>query len=174
MLRRLFLPAAQKDAGRVAPLLLLPEKGLARLAYSLVNALVYGSLPLTTFFGQGQGHSFLLFAARFCTAKWAFFKLPSTFSGESPERSVGDLPSPAKSLAAPSLFAYQCAHDATACYQLFADEGKGFSTGGQVLRCPPPSRRRAEKLCAAHPLVSPASSGAGRQWRPFSADRSGS
>ena len=37
---------------------LLPEKGLARFAYSLVNALVYGSLSLTTFFGQGQGRSF--------------------------------------------------------------------------------------------------------------------
>ena len=72
LLRRLFLPAAQKAAGRVAPLLLLPEKGLARLAYSLASGLgplwgpfktdrggsrdlVYGSLSLTTFFGKGQG-----------------------------------------------------------------------------------------------------------------------
>ncbi len=77
---------------------------------------------------------------RFCEAKWEFLKLPSNFSGESPERSAGDLPSPAKSHAAPSLFAYKSAHNAAACYQLFADKGKGFSTGGQVLRCPPPSR----------------------------------
>ena len=72
LLRRLFLPAAQKAAGRVAPLLLLPEKGLARLAYSLASGLgplwgpfktdrggsrdlVYGSLSLTTFFGKGRG-----------------------------------------------------------------------------------------------------------------------
>ncbi len=64
---------------------------------------------------------------RFCEAKWAFCELPSNFSGESPERSAGDLPSPAKSLAAPSLFAYKCAHDVTACYQLFADKGKGVA-----------------------------------------------
>ena len=32
---------------------------------------------------------------------------------------------------------------------------------------------RVGKLCAAHPLVSAAASGAGRQWRPFSADGRG-
>ena len=36
---------------------------------------------------------------RFCEAKWEFLKLPSNFSGESPERSAGDLPSPEKGLA---------------------------------------------------------------------------
>ena len=56
LLRRLFLPAAQKAAGCVAPLLLLP----------------------------------------------------------------------AKSHAAPSLFACKRAHNASACYQLFADKGKGI------------------------------------------------
>ena len=95
-----------QNAASVYGLPLLPEKGLARLAYSLASALVYGSLSLTTFFGQGQGHRFLYFCRaealtgelRFCEAKWEFFKLPSNFSGESPERSASNLPSPAKSL----------------------------------------------------------------------------
>ena len=60
---------------------------------------------------------------RFCEAKWEFLKLPSNFSGESPERSAGDLPSPAKGHTAPLLFAYKCAHNAPTCYQLFAGKG---------------------------------------------------
>ncbi len=62
----------ETHVGAKSALLLLPEKGLARLAYSLASGLgplwgpfktdrggsrdlVYGSLSLTTFFGKGQG-----------------------------------------------------------------------------------------------------------------------
>ena len=64
----------------------------------------FGLLP--TFCGQGQGLCYPFARAealtgelRFCEAKWEFLKLPSNFSGESPEQSAGDLPSPEKGLA---------------------------------------------------------------------------
>lgn len=42
---------------------------------------------------------------RFCEAKWEFCKLPSNFSDGSPEHGAGDLPIPAKNLAAPWAWA---------------------------------------------------------------------
>ena len=48
-----------------------------------------------------------------------------------------------------------------------------LSPAGKALWYPPGRTCRGCKLGGAHPLVSAAASGAGRQWRPFSADRSG-
>ena len=73
LLRRLFLPAAQKAAGCVAPLLLLP----------------------------------------------------------------------AKSHAAPSLFAYKCAHNAAACYQLFSEKVPSFENTAPNSRASPRRWSRA-------------------------------
>ena len=121
---------------------LLPEKGLARLAYSLASALVYGSLSLTTFFGHGQGHRFLYFCRaealtgelRFCAAKWEFFELPSNFSGESPERSASNLPSPAKSLVCSGCSLASAVATPPLHYQLFSGKGGAFSGSGPAGR----------------------------------------
>ena len=133
LLRRLFLPAAQKAAGCVAPLLLLPAKSHAAPSLFACKRAHNASACYQLFADKGKGIVFYFCRAealtgelRFCEAKWEFLKLPSNFSGESPERSAGDLPSPAKSHAAPSLFACKRAHNAAACYQLFADKGKGI------------------------------------------------
>ena len=156
LLRRLFLPAAQKAAGRVAPLLLLPAKSLVCSGCSLASAVATPPLHYQLFADRGLSFKTLhpirdhrlgggreLFCPRwafsgelrFCEAKWEFLKLPSNFSGESPERSAGDLPSPTKSHAAPLLFACKRSwspvgtvqdrprrqprpHNATACYDI--------------------------------------------------------
>ena len=134
LLRRLFLPAAQKAAGCVAPLLLLPAKSHAAPSLFACKRAHNASACYQLFADKGKGIVFYFCRAeaftgelRFCEAKVEFLKLPSNFSGESPERSAGDLPSPAKHHAAPSLFAYKCAHNAAACYQLFAEKGKNLS-----------------------------------------------
>ena len=133
LLRRLFLPTAQKAAGRVAPLLLLPAKSHAAPSLFACKRAHNASACYQLFADKGKGIVFYFCRAealtgelRFCEAKWEFLKLPSNFSGESPERSAGDLPSPAKSHAAPSLFACKRAHNASACYQLFAEKGLSF------------------------------------------------
>ena len=60
---------------------------------------------------------------RFCAAKWEFFKLPSNFSGESPERSAGDLPSPAKSLVCSGCSLASAVATPPLHYQLFSGKG---------------------------------------------------
>ena len=85
LLRRLFLPTAQKAAGCVAPLLLLP----------------------------------------------------------------------AKSHAAPPLFACKRAHNTPACYQLFAEKGKGTFSQRLAVSVQNPGRRSPEGFScpAGHPLL---------------------
>ena len=108
-----------------------PAKSLVCSGCSLASALVYGSLSLTTFFGQGQGHRFLYFCRaealtgelRFCEAKWEFFKLPSNFFGESPERSASNLPSPAKSLVCSGCSLASAVATPPLHYQLFSGKG---------------------------------------------------
>ena len=53
LLRRLFLPAAQKAAGRVAPLLLLPAKSLVCSGCSLASAVATPPLHYQLFSGKG-------------------------------------------------------------------------------------------------------------------------
>ena len=57
---------------------------------------IIASAVVANFFARAEA---LTGELRFCGAKWEFLKLPSNFSGESPERSAGDLPSPEKGLA---------------------------------------------------------------------------
>ena len=57
---------------------------------------IIASAVVADFFARAEA---LTGELRFCEAKWEFLKLPSNFSGESPERSAGDLPSPEKGLA---------------------------------------------------------------------------
>ena len=53
LLRRLFLPAAQKAAGRVAPLLLLPAKSLVCSGCSLASAVATPPLHYQLFADRG-------------------------------------------------------------------------------------------------------------------------
>ena len=55
LLRRLFLPAAQKAAGRVAPLLLLPAKSLVCSGCSLASAVATPPLHYQLFAEKGKG-----------------------------------------------------------------------------------------------------------------------
>ena len=59
---RLFLPAAQKDAGRVAPLLLLPAKSLVCSGCSLASAVATPPLHYQLFADKGKGFFYVSLA----------------------------------------------------------------------------------------------------------------
>ena len=160
MLRRLFLPTAQKAAGCAAPLLLLPAKSHAapplfackrahnalacyqlfaekgkgaafsqRLAVSIQNP--GGRSPEG--FSRPAGPPAATFFARVFAcgriavlqSKMGVFQTPKQFLPGVDRALARTTPAlPAKSHAAPPLFACKRAHNALACYQLFAVKGK--------------------------------------------------
>ena len=85
-----------------------------------------GSNPVTSTTSRRGLVPRRIFLRKMQLRRTAWSHLPVRSVLDAPHRGAAPL-LPAKSHAAPSLFAYKCAHNATACYQLFADKGKGVA-----------------------------------------------
>ena len=95
---------------------------------------------------------------RFCEAKWEFLKLPSNFSGESPERSAGDLPSPEKGLARLAYSLASALVYGSLSLTTFFGKGQGLFRWWASFAVPSPWSRLpgVGGLCGTHPLPPPA------------------
>ena len=104
-----------------------------------------GSNPVTSTTSRRGLVPRRIFLRKMRLRRTAWSHLPVRSVLDAPHRGAAPL-LPAKSHAAPSLFAYKCAHNAAACYQLFAERSSLFKTlhpirdhhlgGGRELFCP--------------------------------------
>ena len=115
---------------------------------------IIASAGVANFFARAEA---LTGELRFCGAKWEFLKLPSNFSGESPERSAGDLPSPEKGLARLAYSLASALVYGSLSLTTFFGNGQGLFRWWASFAVPTPWSRLpgVGGLCGTHPLPPP-------------------